>query len=118
MQLAEAKIAIQNWAEGIIDIWFGSGGMVDSLAKPAIKVILKNNLDKADSFLNLFVDKDGNLDIDGLLDQYMKDSIPQEGVILDPKTIFGDNFVTRQISPKLLEQSDILKLKSVIKNGL
>jgi len=92
--------------------------MIDSLARPAIKVILKNNIDKVDSFLNLFVDKDGKLDIEGLLDQYMKDSVPKEGIVINPKEIFGDNFITKMISPKLLEQSDIIKLKSLIKNEL
>jgi len=115
MKLPEAKLAFQKWAEDVIDIWFGSGNFVDSLAKPAIKTVLKNNIDKMDNILNLFVNKDGDFDIEGLLDQYMKDSIPKEGIVLDPKTLFGDNFITRMVSPKLLEQSDILKLKTLIK---
>jgi len=118
MKLKEAKVAFQTWAEDIIDVWFGSGNMVDSLAKPAIKTILKNNIDKADDVLKLFINKQGELDIEGLLDQYMKDSIPKEGIVINPKDLFGDNFVTRMISPKLLERSDIIKLKSLINNEL
>lgn len=117
MKISEIKTIITGWSNEIIDVWFGGSGITNSLIKPAAKIAVKNYISKSDEFLKMFADEAGNIQIDELLEQYMLEAIPEKGLVIDPSEIAGANFLTKNISPKLLERSDIQKLKELLKYG-
>jgi hypothetical protein len=99
--------AVMKWADGLIDAWF------PLYLRPTIKVMLKANQHKLSSVIDLFTDANGNILINELIDEYMN-LIPEDGLMLNAMELFGDNIVTRNISIKVLERSDIRELKQLL----
>lgn len=110
MKIGEIKATTVDWANKILDVWFGSGNFADRMVKPALKVMIKANIDKMDDLLAAFTRKDGTIMINELLESYINE-IPEEGLILNVTDFIGDNAFARAISPKLLERSDLIELK-------
>lgn len=116
MKIGEVKSITMDWANRILDVWFGSGNFADRMVKPAIKVMLKANIDKMDDILVAFTKKDGTIMMNELIDSYINE-IPEEGLILNVTDFIGDNAFARAISPKLLERSDLVELKRRLSNA-
>lgn len=99
--------AVMKWADGLIDAWF------PLYLRPTIKVMLKANQHKLSSVIDLFTDANGNILINELIEEYIN-LIPEDGLMLNAMELFGDNIVTRNISIKVLERSDIRELKQML----
>lgn len=116
MKIGEVKSITMDWANRILDVWFGNGNFADRMVKPALKVMLKANIDKMDDVLVAFTKKDGTIMMNELIDSYINE-IPEEGLILNVTDFIGDNAFARAISPKLLERSDLVELKRRLSNA-
>lgn len=115
MKVGEMKAVTVDWANKIIDVWFGNGGFAEKMIKPALRVMVKVNVDKMDDFLKAFTKKDGTLMVNELIDEYIGE-IPEEGLVLNMSDFLGNNAFARSISPKLLERSDLVELKRRLSN--
>lgn len=116
MKIGEIKAITTDWANKILDIWFGSGNFAEKMVKPALKVMVKANIDKMDNVIKAFTNKDGTVMINELLDSYINE-IPEEGLVLNVSDFIGDNAFAQAISPKLLERSDLVELKRRLSNA-
>lgn len=107
MKKVNAVSGIMEWAEGLVDAWF------PVYLRPAVKTALKANQHRVSSVVDVFTDANGNVLINDLIDEYIN-LIPEEGYQLSAVEIFGDNMITRNISIKVLERSDLHSLKNLL----
>jgi hypothetical protein len=99
--------AVMKWSDGLIDAWF------PLYLRPTIKTMLKANQHKLFGIIDLFTDANGNILINELIEEYIN-LIPEDGLMLNAMELFGDNIVTRNISIKVLERSDMRDLKQLL----
>ena len=107
MKKANVVTGIMEWAEGLVDAWF------PVYLRPAVKTALKANQHRVSSVIDVFTDAEGNILINDLIDEYIK-LIPEEGYQLSAIDMFGDNMITRNITIKVLERSDLQSLKNLL----
>lgn len=65
---------------------------VVNFLKPIAKRVVDNNINKVKSFLNLIEDKDGNIDIEGILNETIKEVTNSKPFIMNTKTLGDINF--------------------------
>jgi len=94
--------------------------MTEKFFKPIIKMIVKNNIDKADVVLNLLADKNGNIDVISLITQYEDSLINGKEVetfgiveIGNGKIKFNIPYFDKTIT---MDSSDIEELKELLTN--
>lgn len=111
MLVSEAKTGVMKWADEILGVWFPSNKFIGAAAK----VALDNVWDKHEDMITTFADKQGNLKVDNLIDQLVKDYVPEQGLNLGD--IFKDNSMGKFLNCKIIEREDLYKLKTILENG-
>lgn len=113
MKAGEVKIRLSNVIIEMIDTYFGGSGLNEKFINSTLKIILKQNLYKVDSVLELFADKDGDINIVEIVEEYSK-MISDDGLIFDIKQYVDNDIVKSLIPDKILviKRNDILKLMS------
>lgn len=90
------------------------------LFKPIINVIVKNNIDKADTLLNLLADKDGKIDVMSLISQYEDSLINNKEVSTFGIAEIGDGKIKLNIpyfdKTITLDSSDVEEFKDLLTN--
>jgi hypothetical protein len=111
MKAGEVKMRLSNVVIEMIDTYFGGPAMNEKFINSTLKIILKQNIYKIDSILALFTDKNGDINMRDIVDEYSK-MIGTEGVIFDLKQYLDNDFAKSLIPDKILiiKQDDILKL--------
>ena len=59
ININEFKIKLLAGVESLIDTYFAGGGISDRLINATVKIIVNQNIDKLDGFIELFADKNG-----------------------------------------------------------
>jgi hypothetical protein len=113
MKIGEVKIRLSNSVIELIDTYFGGSALNEKFINSTLKIILKQNLYKADSMLQLFADQNGDINISDIVEEYSK-MVGDEGIIFDLKKYVENDFVKSLIPDKILviKRNDILKLLS------
>lgn len=76
MKIQEFKIRTINKLNSLIDQWFDNG-VQDGIINGVLKTLIRNNKDKYDQMLNLFVDDKGDVDL-SLLHQQLDKTITND----------------------------------------
>ena len=76
MKIQEFKIRTINKLNSLIDQWFDNG-VQDGIINGVLKTLIKNNKDKYDQMLNLFIDDKGDVDL-SLLHQQLDKTITND----------------------------------------
>lgn len=88
------------------------------LFMPAIKMAVKNNIDKADGFLKMLTDKNGDIDALGLIQEYEESLINSPQKVTFDLVEFGEGKIRFDIpfADKVitLDAADIEELKSLL----
>jgi hypothetical protein len=97
----------------MINTYFGGSSMNEKFINSTLKIILKQNIYKADAILTLFADKDGDIDIINVVEEYSK-MIGDQGIVFDLKQYVDNDFAKSLIPDKVLiiKREDIDKLLS------
>ena len=113
MKIGEVKIRLSNSVIELIDTYFGGSALNEKFINSTLKIILKQNLYKADAMLQLFADQNGDININDIVEEYSK-MVGDEGIIFDLKKYVENDFVKTLIPDKILviKRNDILKLLS------
>lgn len=113
MKIGEVKIRLSNSVIELIDTYFGGSALNEKFINSTLKIILKQNLYKADAMLQLFADQNGDINISDIVEEYSK-MVGDEGIIFDLKKYVENDFVKSLIPDKILviKRNDILKLLS------
>jgi hypothetical protein len=109
MKAGEVKLRLSHSVMNLIDTYFGGVTLNEKFINSTLKIILKQNLYKVDSVLNLFSDKDGNINIDEIVNEY-SNMIDENGLIFDLKNYIDDDLIKSFIPDKILviKREDIL----------
>ena len=111
MKTAEVKIRLINTANSLIDTYFNGSDFSDKFINSTLKIIVKQNVNKFDDVFTLFADKDGDIDLRMMVDEYSK-MISDNGIIFDIKDYVSNDFVKNMLPDKVLviKKDDITSL--------
>ena len=101
IKIHEFKLRLLNGVEGLIDTYFAGGGMSDRLINATVKIIVNQNVDKLDEFIELFADKNGYIDTEVLIKEYGK-AFGTDKRILDLRDFVSNDMVRRVLPNKAL----------------
>ena len=97
IRVSEFKRRLIGGTNGLIDTYFSGNGVSDRLLNATVKIVVKQNIDKFDSTLELFSDKDGYIDTDMMIAEYTK-AFGGDKIILDIRD-FVNNDMVRNVLP-------------------
>lgn len=111
MKISEMKIRLLNTANSLIDTYFSGGGLTEKFINSTLKIIMKQNIHKVDDILQLFADKDGEIDMQMLVNEYAG-MIGENGIVFDLKEHVTNDLVKGMLPDKVLiiKKDDILSL--------
>lgn len=111
ININEFKIKLLAGVEDLIDTYFAGGGISDRLINATVKIIVNQNIDKLDGFIELFADKNGHIDTDTLIREYGK-AFGTDKFILDLRDFVSNDMVRRALPNKALaiRINDIAKI--------
>lgn len=101
IRICEFKTRLLNGVEGLIDEYFSGSSISDRLMNATVKIIINQNIDKLDDFMELFADKDGHIDTDMILREYGK-AFGSDKFILDLRDFVENDMVRRALPNKAL----------------
>ena len=97
----EFKIKLLAGVEELIDTYFAGGSISDRIINATVKIIVNQNIDKLDGFIELFADKNGYIDTDVLIREYGK-AFGSDKFILDLRDFVNNDMVRRALPNKAL----------------
>ena len=111
MNISELKMRLLNKANSLIDIYFNNQGLTEKFINSTLKIIMKQNIHKIDNIFELFADKDGNVDLNMLVNEYAK-MIPENGITFDLKEHIDNELIRNMIPDKVLiiKRDDIMSI--------
>ena len=101
IKIHDFKMKLVDGIEGLIDTYFSGGGISDRLINATVKIIVNQNVDKLDGFMELFADKNGYVDTDVIIREYGK-AFGTDKLILDLRDFVSNDMVRRALPNKAL----------------
>ena len=111
MKAGEVKIRLANTVQNLIDTYFGGSSINEKFINSTLKIILKQNLYKVDSILNLFTDQNGDININEIINEY-SNMIGENGMIFDIKQYVNNDIVKSIIKIELCKSKNSIHIKS------
>lgn len=113
MKLGEAKLRISNAANNMIDAYFGESSLNEKFINSTLKILVKQNLYKIEPILEMFANKDGDINVSEIVAEYAN-IIDDKGYVLDIKSFVNNDIVKSLIPDKVLlvKREDLLNLLS------
>ena len=72
MNISELKMRLLNKANSLIDVYFSNNALTEKFINSTLKIIMKQNIHKIDNVFELFADKNGDIDLNMLINEYSK----------------------------------------------
>lgn len=101
IRVHEFKYKLLNGAGSLIDTYFSANSVSERFINATVKIILNQNIDKVDGFIELFADKDGYVDTDVLVREYGK-AFGTDQIIFDLREFVDNDMVRRALPNKAL----------------
>jgi hypothetical protein len=113
MKSGAVKIRISKAVYGMIDTYFGGTALNEKFINSTLKILVKQNLHKLDSVLEMFTDKNGEIDATEIVAEYAN-IIDEKGFIFDIKQYVDNDIVKSLIPDKVLviKREDIINILS------
>lgn len=111
MKAGEVKMRLVNSVMDMIDTYFGGANISEKFVNSTLKIILKQNIYKIDPMLELFADKNGEINTTEIVAEYAN-MIDENGYVFDLKQYINNDMVKSLIPDKVLviKREDILGL--------
>jgi len=111
MNISELKMRLLNKANSLIDIYFNEHGLTERFINSTLKIIMKQNIHKIDNIFELFADKNGDIDVNMLINEY-SNMIPLEGITFDLKEHINNDLIRNMLPDKVLiiKREDIMSI--------
>jgi hypothetical protein len=109
MKPGEVKMKFCNSVMNMIDTYFGGTAINEKFINSTLKIILKQNLYKIDSVLNLFCDQNGDINASEIVAEYAN-MLGENGYIFDLKQYIDNDMIKSLIPDRVLviKREDIL----------
>lgn len=110
MKANELKTKLQKSGEDLINVYFNDDTLIDKLANSTLKAMLKANMTKIDGALELFADKDGEINADEIISTYAEQL--GSGMEFDLKQFIKSDFIRNLLPNKsvIIKKDDILDI--------
>ena len=111
MKISELKLRVANTANKMIDTYFGGTSLTEKFINSTLKIIVKQNIHKADDMLALFTDADGEVDANMIISEY-SNILGPEGLVFDIREYVPNEAIRSMIPNKvlILKKEDILSI--------
>lgn len=111
MKAGEVKMRIAKTAIQMIDTYFSGNSMGEKLVNSTLKIIVKQNVYKLDTILNLFADQDGEINTMEIAREYAN-MIDEQGFTFDIKNYIDNDMIKGLLPNKVLiiKRDDILSM--------
>lgn len=111
MKISELKIKLHNSLLNLIDTYFGSPSLNEKFINSTLKILIKQNINKFDNILEMFADKNGDINIEDIMNEYAN-IITDDGIIFDLKDYIDNDIIKNFIPDKslLIKREDIINL--------
>ena len=111
MKTSEVKLRLSTTLNDLIDVYFGESTVADKMINSTLKILVKTNINKADDIINLFADKDGEVNLREIIDEYST-QLGDDGVQFDIKDYIKSDFIKSLMPDKflLITKEDIVKM--------
>lgn len=111
MKLSEFKLRIISKVNQLIDDYFCSNTINERFINSTLKFIVKQNSNKYDNVLSLFLDENGEIDMYTLVDYYAE-VVGDDGIRFDLKQYIDNEYIRNIIPNKILilKKDDILNM--------
>lgn len=110
MKANELKTKLQKSGEDLINVYFNDNTLVDKITNSTLKAMLKANITKIDGVLEMFADKDGNIDAEGIIESYAEQLT--NGLEIDIKKYIKSSFICDLLPNKsvIIKKDDVLNI--------
>ena len=111
MKAGELKLRLSHTVMGLIDTYFSGTTISEKFVNSTLKIILKQNTYKIDPLLDLFTDKNGDINAAEIVAEYAN-MIDENGFIFDLKQYIDNDAIKNMLPDKVLiiKRYDILGL--------
>ena len=111
MKASAFKLRIISTLNGLVDTYFGSNSMVDRFVNSTLHVMIKQKSYMLDDVMNLFTDKDGNIDEELIIEEYSK-MFGDKDIIIDIRDYINNEFIKGMLPDKslVIKADDILDM--------
>ena len=111
MKAGELKLRLSHTVMGLIDTYFSGTTISEKFVNSTLKIILKQNTYKIDPLLDLFTDKNGDINAAEIVAEYAN-MIDENGFIFDLKQYIDNDAIKNMLPDKVLiiKRDDILGL--------
>lgn len=106
MNATEFKNSVLNGLNGLVDEWFDSTSIEDTLFNGICRTVINANKNKYDNIISMFSDENGDVMIDDLIENIVN-RLPEK-IEIDLKQYINLPFVPNKIL--LLTRQDIIKI--------
>lgn len=111
MKTGEIKIRLFNALMAMIDTYFGAPSMSEKFINSTLKIIVKQNINKIDSMLDLFTDENGDINAEEIISEYAE-MFDESGYVFNIKDYIENETVKKFIPDKALviKREDVLSI--------
>ena len=111
MKISEFKLKLTAGLNDLINVYFGEPTTADKMINSTLKLIVKNNIHKLDDVMELLADKDGEINVHELIDEFVG-QIDSNGIHFDIKSLVKSDLIKSLLPDKILviTKDDIVKL--------
>lgn len=111
MRAAEVKLKLVNSVNKMIDTYFGMPTITEKMINATLKVLVKQNIHKADGILKMFENEYGEINPHDILVEYAN-QIDENGVAIDIRDYVNNETIKQLLPNKVLivKKDDILNL--------
>lgn len=122
MKIQEFKLRLINFANNIIDSYFKSNSFAEKGMGILAKYIIKKKIDDFDDFLELFANKEKEIDADEFVNYVIDNLVGEDGMVINFKDYINPESVLYGIIPNktLLVKKDDFNcfIRDIYKNHL
>ena len=111
MTVSEVKMRIINTLNSLVDVYFNDSTITERFLNSTLKIIIKQNVNKLDDVISYFSDKNGDVDLEMIANDY-SEMIPENGIMFDIKDYIESDFVRNMVPEKalLIRREDIMSV--------
>lgn len=111
MKATEFKLRIVSALNGLIDDYFGGISMNEKFINSTLKFLVKQNSNKYDNILNMFMDENDEIDAYSLIDCY-SNILGNNEIKFDLKSYINNDYIKSFIPDKILilRKEDLLNM--------
>jgi hypothetical protein len=111
MKIGEIKIRLVKSVMEMIDTYFGGSSLSEKFINSTLKILVKQNLYRLDGVLEMFTDKDGEVNVTEIVTEYAN-IIGEDGYVFDLKKYIENETIKSLVPDKvlLIKREDILKI--------